>query len=69
MRPSCRTRPCGDAVGGHDVETDAGAQNDAGAVCFIVDAVRELEHFDLAGDIQVMHVCCETALHHRARGL
>src|SRR5690606_4611021 len=57
----------GDAVGRYDIEADAWAQNDARALRFFIDAMRELEDVDLAGNVEIVHVRCKAALHHRTR--
>jgi hypothetical protein len=43
------------------------AQHDLRAMRFVIDAVRQLEDFDLAGDVEIVNVRGETALHHRPR--
>ena len=57
----------GDAVGRHDVEPDAGTEHDFRAMRLLVDAVRQLEDVDLAGDVEIVNVRGETALHHLPR--
>src|SRR5690606_35397259 len=44
----------GDAVGRYDIEADAWAQNDARALRFFIDAMRELEDVDLAGNVEIV---------------
>src|SRR4029079_480317 len=55
----------GDAVGRHDIEADAGTQHDLRTMRLVFDAVRQLEDFDLTGDVEIVNVRGETALHHR----
>jgi hypothetical protein len=55
----------GQAVRRHDVEADAGEEEDAGRPRLRVAGGEGLEHRDLAGDVEVMSARAQAAVHHR----
>ena len=56
------------AIGGHDVEADAGNGDDAGVPDFLAARVDVFEHRDFAGDVEIVRSGAQARGEHRPAG-